>query len=75
MPAYIIEHTACFAGRATSYTLESNTCMARDDASEIIVLAPWDDGSWWGDLDGREVGWLEADGVTYYPPPDGINPL
>lgn len=74
MPTYITEHGFCFPGRATAYELESNTCMARDDASEVQLLAPWDDGGWWVDLDGREVGWVELDG-SYLPPPDGYNPL
>jgi hypothetical protein len=74
MPTYFTEHGSCFPGRKTTYELESNTCMARDDASEALLLAPWSDGGWWLDLDGTEVGWLELDG-SYYPPPDGIRPL
>ena len=89
MPTYVTETAYCFRGRVTAYTLESNTCLARDEASEIVLLAPWDDGTWWLDdtMDdtvdeegiligtGREVGWLELDGITYFPPPDGYNPL
>jgi hypothetical protein len=73
VPTYFTEHGFCFAGRSTSYVLESNTCMARDDASEVLLLAPWDDGFWWEDEDGTQVGWLELSG-SYYPPPDGIRP-
>lgn len=74
MAAYLTEQAFCYRGRVTAYDLESNTCMARDAASEAVVLAPWDDGGWWVDLDGREVGWIELDG-TAYPPPDGYRPL
>lgn len=74
MPVYLTEQAFCFGGRVTTYELESNTCLARSEAPAVDLLAPWDDGFWWLDLDGREVGWLELDG-TFYPPPDGINPL
>mgnify|MGYP001173871187 CR=1 FL=1 len=73
-PTYYTEHGFCFPGRETAYTLESNTCMARDSASEVLLLAPWSDGYWWVDEDGTEVGWLELDG-SYFPPPDGYRPL
>lgn len=74
-PTYYTEQAYCFRPRITTYELESNTCSARDAASEVDLLAPWDDGGWWQDEDGSLVGWLEADGVSYYPPPDGLSPL
>lgn len=74
MPTYYTEQGFCFRGRVTAYELESNTCLARSDASDVDLLAPWTDGGWWLDDDGREVGWLEVDG-SFYPPPDAINPL
>lgn len=73
-PAYYSETAFCFRPRTTAYELESNTCMARDAASEVDLLAPWSDGGWWLDSDGREVGWVELDG-SFYPPPDGLSPL
>lgn len=69
MIRYFTELGYCFEPRVTEYALESNTCLARDDASEGILLAAWDDGTNWLDLDENTlVGWVELDDVTLYPP-------
>lgn len=73
MSRYFLEHSGCFQPRVTTYELESNTCAAWDAAVEAEILAPWVDvngsGAWWLDVDGVTlVGWVEPDGVTYYPP-------
>jgi hypothetical protein len=66
---YFTEMGFCFEPRGTAYTLESNTCLARDAATESLVLSAWTDGSWWAEADGVTLtGWIEQDGVTFYPP-------
>ena len=69
MTVYFVELGFCFQPRPTAFTLENNACLSLADASENVqALAPWTDGTFWRDFNGVLVGWIELDGVTFFPP-------
>ena len=69
MTTYFVELGFCFQPRPTAFTLENNACGSFAQVVEPPqTLSPWTDGTWWIDFNGMSVGWLEADGTTFYPP-------
>ena len=81
MTTYFVEMGFCFQPRPTVFFLENNACGSFAQVGEPPppppppppqTLSAWTDGTWWiDDLPGGtgdETGWLEADGVTLYPP-------
>ena len=71
MTAYFVELGFCFQPRPTVFVLENNACMSFDQANESggqQALAPWTDGTFWLDFNGASVGWIEMDGLTFFPP-------
>jgi hypothetical protein len=70
---YYVELRGCFQPAITESTLEFRPCVA--DGAVITppqTLSAWTDGTNWLDWDGSQVGWIELDGVTYYPPLDAF---
>jgi hypothetical protein len=68
-----LELRGCFQPAITESTLEFRPCAG--DGFVVILpqtLSAWTDGTNWLDWDGSQVGWIELDGVTYYPPLDAI---
>ena len=73
MTTYFSELGFCFQPRPTVFFLENNACGSFAQVVEPPqTLSAWTDGTWWLDTlpggSGDEVGWIELDGVTLYPP-------
>jgi hypothetical protein len=64
-----LELRGCFQPAITASELEFHPC-APDALPQFY--AAWTDGTNWLDWDGSQVGWIELDGVTFYPPLDAI---
>jgi hypothetical protein len=64
-----LELRGCFQPAITTLEVEFHPCAP--DALPSVYAA-WTDGTNWLDWDGSQVGWIELDGVTFYPPLDAI---
>jgi hypothetical protein len=70
MAVWSLEQRGCFTPSSTTSTIEFRPCGA---GLEPGLYSAWTDGTnWLDDIegDGRQVGWLELDGVSYWPPLD-----
>jgi hypothetical protein len=65
-----LELRGCFQPAITELEVEFRPCGSGSPPAQ--TLSAWTDGTNWLDLDGSEVGWIELDGVTYYPPLDAM---
>ena len=62
-----LELRGCFQPAITELEIEFRPCAV---AGLPETYSAWTDGTNWLDFDGSEVGWIELDGVTYFPPLD-----
>lgn len=70
MASWSLELKGCFTTGSSDITTEFRPCGQPDEAQ---VFASFTDGTNWLDVDGATlVGWIEMDGVTFYPPSDVV---
>jgi hypothetical protein len=70
MAIWSLEQRGCFTPGVTAGTIEFRPC---GPLLEPGLYSAWTDGTnWLDDIEGSggQVGWLELDGVTYWPPLD-----